>query len=267
MSISDAQALTQELERAKKAPPTRTVQDLIESIRPELERSLQNTAAADILARHYYTAIRFSPLLQTCTAESQIAALLLTAQVRLEPGPLGHVYLIPYKNAKRNVHEVLWMLGYAGILELARRGGATGLRSTVVWSDDGWSGMRNVNGSLRYEHAPAPERAEDAERIGVLVEWREGGSNALWCPPSRIKRAQDASASYKTGSGPWFSDTEAMWRKTGIRFAAKAMPLSVELAEAERMDGRVALLEHGEDGELVVEALASKTEQPELDAS
>jgi len=262
MSISDAQALTKELERQTKAPPTRTVHDLIESMRPELERSLQNDRAADILARHYATALRFSPLLMTCTAESQIAA---TAQVRLEPGPLGHVYLIPFKNTRKGVHEVLWMLGYTGILELARRGGAVGLRSTVVWDDDDWTGIKNVNGTLRYTLTPAAERNEEASRCGVLVEWKDGGQNAVWCPPSRIKRAQDASASYKTGQGPWFSDTEAMWRKTGIRFARPFLPLFVELAESERMDGRVALLEHGDDGELVIEPLASKTEQPELE--
>ena len=254
MSISDAQALTKELERQKKAPPARTVQDLIESMRPELERSLQSDRAADILTRHYFTALRYSPLLLTCTAESQIAALLLTAQVRLEPGPLGHVYLVPYRNAKKGVHEVLWLLGYTGIVELARRGGATGLRSTVVWSGDDWTGIRNVNGTLRYTHAPAQERTEDAERVGVLVEWKDGTHNAVWCPPSRIKRAQDASAAFKTGAGPWFTDTEAMWRKTGVRFARPFLPLSVEMATAGAMDDRVTVLEHGEAGELVVEA-------------
>lgn len=71
----------------------------IEGMKPEIEKSLQSDAGAATLARHYYNAIRFNPLLMQCTPESLVASLLLSAQVRLEPGPLGHVYLVPFKAA------------------------------------------------------------------------------------------------------------------------------------------------------------------------
>jgi recombination protein RecT len=77
------------------------------------------------------TAIRLNPLLHECTTESLLAALLLSAQVGLEPGPLGHVYLVPYKR------ECTWILGYTGIIELARRTDRVGgLRSIVLWDND-----------------------------------------------------------------------------------------------------------------------------------
>lgn len=224
------------LERAAQPKERRTALDLIESMRPEVERSLQDAKAADILTRHYFTAIRFNELLRQCSPESVVGALLLTAQVRLEPGPLGHVYLVPFRNSAAGTFEVNWMLGYTGIIELGRRGGAAGLRATVVWGDDVWSGIKNVNGNLRYTLEPSPERAEDAERIGVLVEWREGADKqALWCPPSRIdtalahRRAKDKSVA----TADWY------WRKTGVRFARPFLPLTTELATAVSADDGV----------------------------
>src|SRR5437868_4994603 len=104
-----SETLDTALSIAAQPKDTRTVLDLIATMQPELEKSLQSEQAAEILVRHYYNAIRYNELLRQCTAESLVAALLLSAQVRLEPGPLGHVYLVPFKNTKRGVHEVVWM--------------------------------------------------------------------------------------------------------------------------------------------------------------
>src|SRR5437667_5782821 len=125
------ETLSTALDRVAETPEAKSVRDLIEGMKPEIEKSLRSSDAAEMLMRHYYTAIRFNPLLLQCTADSMAAALLLSAQVGLEPGPLGHVYLVPYRNNKLGAHEVVWMLGYTGIIQLGRNGGAIGLRSTV----------------------------------------------------------------------------------------------------------------------------------------
>jgi recombination protein RecT len=221
------------LEQAGETPQGRSVRDLIYSMEPELQRSLQSEGAAQMLLRHYFNAIRFNELLRQCSAESLAGALLLSAQVRLEPGPLGHVYLVPFK--VKGAFQVVWMLGYTGIIELGRRGGAKGLRATVVWSDDEWTGIKNVSGRLRYELTPNPERAEDAERIGVLVEWQDGVQQASWCPPSRVDAALKASALGDNGR----RDTDWYWRKTGVRFVRPWLPLTTELAQASQADDAV----------------------------
>jgi len=197
---------------------------------PELQRSLQSEGAAQMLLRHYFNAVRFNELLRQCSAESLVGALLLSAQVRLEPGPLGHVYLVPFK--VKGTFQVVWMLGYTGIIELGRRGGAKGLRATVVWSDDEWTGIKNVSGRLRYEHTPSPERVEDAERVGVLVEWNDGVQQAAWCPPSRVDVALKASKLGDNGR----RDEDWYWRKTGVRFVRPWLPLTTELAQAAQAD-------------------------------
>jgi hypothetical protein len=124
-------SLTTALEVASEPVERKPFRETVERMRPELVKSLRDDAAVDILTRHYLTAIRLNPQLMECSQDSLLAALLLSAQVRMEPGPLGHVYLVPYKR------ECVWMLGYTGILELARRSERVGaLAARVVWDND-----------------------------------------------------------------------------------------------------------------------------------
>lgn len=231
--------MTLETALAQKAQPkeARNVQDVITGMRPELVKSLGREDAADMLVRHYFTAIRYNELLRQCTAESLVAALLLSAQVRLEPGPLGHVYLVPFK--VQGVHEVVWILGYTGIIELARRGGASALRSTIVWDCDEYDAPWENEKGVHFTLKPGPVSERNA-RLGLLVSWKEAGVvSALDVPAERVERAQKASPAYRAQSGLWVTDLDAMWRKTGVRAARPFLPLSVELAAAAAADGLV----------------------------
>lgn len=220
--------------RDKKAKPEVAVRDLIDRMRPELVKSLQDEGAAERLARHYYTAIRLNPKLLACTSESLLGGLLLSAQLDLDPGPLGHVYLVPYKD------ECVWMLGYTGIIELARRTGrVAGLSSEIVWDCDEYVPPWRDEKGLHYLHKPGPvDKRKD--RRGVLVAWKELPGRfamGLDVPLSRIDRARAASQTASKGVGPWKSDEDAMWRKTGIRAARPFLPLTVEMARAVTVDG------------------------------
>lgn len=216
--------LTEQLERAAAPKEVRTVLDLIEQMRPEVEKSLQSEGAAEILVRHYYSAIRYNDLLLQCTPDSLVASMLLTAQLRLEPGPLGHVYLIPFKNTKRNVHEVVFLIGYTGIIELGRRGGAVGLRADVVYDGDEYERpWMNEKGS-HWRLVPAPEEGQ-GDPVGALVVWREGTERmGLDMPMSRVDTAIKASRNPKASElreVPWYI------KKTAVRYARPWLPLAV----------------------------------------
>jgi recombination protein RecT len=230
-----SEPLSTALERVAETPEAKSVRDLIEGMKPELEKSLATPAAAEMLIRHYYTAIRFNPLLLQCSTDSMAAALLLSAQVGLEPGPLGHVYLVPFHNTKRGIHEVVWMLGYTGIIELGRRGGATGLRSAVVWDCDDYTPPWENEKGLHWLLKPGP-LAERTERVGVLVTWKEERERqGLHCPPERIATALKArrAADKSVGQEDWY------WRKTGVRFARPWLPLTPQFALAARSDDAI----------------------------
>lgn len=225
--------LSTALDLARETPEAKQVRDLIEGMKPEIEKSLQSEGAAEALIRHYYTALRYNPLLLQCTGESMAGALLLSAQVGLEPGPLGHVYLVPFHNTKRGVYEVVWMLGYTGIIELGRNGGAHGLRATVVWENDDYERPWENEKGGHWHLKPAPPADRGDERVGVLVVWKEERERqALWCPPERIDRALKASRM----NDPSRRNEDWYWRKTAVRFARPWLPLTPQFALAARSD-------------------------------
>lgn len=243
------ETLSKALDKRTEAKETTGVLALIEGMKPEIEKSLQDEAGAAILARHYYSAIRHNPLLMQCTPDSLVAALLLSAQVRLEPGPLGHVYLVPFKDTKRNAHEVVWMLGYTGIVELGRRGGAAGLTATVVREGDTLEKPWQNERGWHWEYKPAPEGAP-GERLGALVTWREDKERvALWMPPERVDAAVKASRNPKARD---LREEDWYWRKTAIRFARPWLPLHTgDLARASAVDGGAVRSLDVQDGEAV----------------
>jgi recombination protein RecT len=230
--------LTTALEVASEPAARKPFRETVERMRPELVKSLRDDAAVDILTRHYMTAIRLNPQLMECSQDSLLAALLLSAQVRMEPGPLGHVYLVPYKR------ECVWMLGYTGILELARRSERVGaLAARVVWDCDEYVRPWVDEKGEHFKLLPGPED-ERGDRVGVLVTWKErAGSSwvarALDVPPSRVERARQASPAARKGAGPWTTDETAMWAKTGIRYARPWLPLSPDAGYAMQHDEAV----------------------------
>ena len=91
--------------------PVKTIADYIKAMTPEIAKALPSHLKPERLARIVTTEIRRNPKLMQCTRESLLGALMLSAQLGLEPGPLGHVYYIPYNNKKQGVTECQFLLG------------------------------------------------------------------------------------------------------------------------------------------------------------
>ena len=94
---------------AQKTP--KTIADYITAMTPEISKALPSHLKPERLARIVTTEIRRNPQLMQCTRESLLGALMLSAQLGLEPGPLGQVYYIPYNNRKQGVMECQFILG------------------------------------------------------------------------------------------------------------------------------------------------------------
>lgn len=233
------ESLSGALERRSRPKAQDDFDALLDRMKPALVKSLRRDDAAEILMRHYLTAYRLNPKLVACSNESKLAALLLSAQVRLEPGPLGHVYLVPHKS------EVVWLLGYTGIIELGRRSERLGaLRARIVWDCDEYE-YGEKDGEERYVLVPGPEDKRRERRL-VLVTWQEkaGGKwfrRAVEVQPSRIARAKAASPALRAQSGPWLTDEDAMWLKTGVRAVRPWLPLTPEAGYAIASDDSTAV--------------------------
>ena len=97
-----------------------------------LENSKQKIAEAlpscgltiDRFTRLAISTLNNSPELQSCDTQSFMKAMMTCAQLGLEPSPvLGTCYLLPFNNKKANKKEVQFILGYKGMITLARRSG------------------------------------------------------------------------------------------------------------------------------------------------
>lgn len=203
---------------------------LIERMKPQIARALPKHMDPDRLARVAMTVLRQSPQLGQCTPESFLGALMTCAQLGLEPGPLGHAYLVPYGR------EVTFVPGYRGLLELARRSGQIKtIAAHVVKQHDEFEFELGLEPKL--VHRPALRDRGDTTHVYAVVHYRDGGYDMEVMSRDEVEAIRGRSRAGKTG--PWVTDWDEMARKTVLRRLAKRMPMSVELAQALAQDERV----------------------------
>ena len=113
------------------------IQNLLNTMKDEFRKVLPETIKPDRLIRIALTEMRMNPRLFDASKESLLGALMVSAQLGLEPGALGYCYLVPYQNKKTGQLEIQFQLGYKGILELVRRSGQVeNIEARVVYEKD-----------------------------------------------------------------------------------------------------------------------------------
>ena len=213
----------------------KTIHELINEQRLEIARALPKHMDPDRLARVVITVLKTNPKLLEASSQSLLAALMLSAQLGLEPGPLGHCYFVPHR-FKGNL-EVQWILGYRGIIDLARRSGQLlSLEAREVCARDQFDFEFGLDEKLSHRPYMGGDRGDVVAFYGI-ARFKGGG----WYVHVLSKAEVDAhrARSRTPASGPWASDYIPMGRKTVIRVMAPFLPLTVETAQAIAADGRV----------------------------
>lgn len=204
---------------------------LIEQMKPQFARALPKHLDADRLARIALTTLRQTPALQRCTPESFLGALMTCAQTGLEPGPLGHAYLVPYGR------EVVFIPGYRGLIDLARRSGnIESLIAREVYEKDKFHVAYGLEDRLEHEPTILGDRG-DVVAYYAVARYVGGGHAFIVMSRADIEKIRKRSRA--KDSGPWQTDYDAMAKKTCIRQLAKFLPLSVEMAEVLAQDEQV----------------------------
>jgi recombination protein RecT len=236
-------------------------------VKAQIALALPKHVAADRLARVALTEVRKNPALARCDQTSFLGALMTCAQLGLEPGgPLGHAYLVPFENRKKGITEVQFIVGYRGMIELARRSGLLdSIEARAVYEGDKFEVSLGLYGNLR--HTPDfdnPNRVQpDKLRfVYAVAKLKDGGVQFDVMSRREIEavRAQSRAGT----SGPWVTHFEAMALKTVVRRLFKWLPMSIEVATAieadERaelglpQDGAIATIaDGGHDDEIVIE--------------
>ena len=206
------------------------------SIKAQMALALPKHMTADRLARIATTEIRKVPKLMQCDQHSFLGAIMQCAQLGLEPGSaLGHAYLIPFENRKRNITEVQFIIGYRGMIDLARRSGQImSIEARSVYEADHFDVSFGLDSKL--EHKPAWETADRGELrfVYAVAKLKDGGVQFEVMSRADIEKVR---AQSKAGSsGPWVTHFEEMAKKTVIRRLFKYLPVSIEMARAVTLD-------------------------------
>jgi recombination protein RecT len=173
-----------------------------------------------------------TPKLLQCSPRSWVCALMDAAFYGLEPNPiLGHAYLVPYMNKKARPPEleVQLIVGYKGQILLACESKAVDdVDADIVYARE-FEQKRFVEHRERnppFEHQPLYEN-RGAPFGAYAVGWRITGGQRV-CVKFKFLPKIDIDAyrarSRAADSGPWVTDTLAMWKKTAVRRMASFLP-------------------------------------------
>ena len=199
-----------------------TLAKQIEAMKPEIARALPKHLNPDRVARIAVTVMRRTPKLAECTPASFLGALMTCAQLGLEPGPLGHAYLVPYGQ------EVTFIAGYRGLVDLARRSGQVqSVSARVVREPDDFDYEFGLEPKLH--HKPAGSTGA-VTHVYAVIRYKDGGYDFDVMTVAEVEAVKARSKA--RNDGPWKTDYAEMAKKTVLRRLLKTAPMSVEYQQA-----------------------------------
>jgi recombination protein RecT len=197
-----------------------TLAQLIEQMKPELGRALPKHMDPDRIARIALTVLRQTPALARCTPESFLGALMTSAQLGLEPGPLGESYLVPYGTV------ATFIPGYRGLAKLAWQSGQVeSIAAEVVFENDEFDWA--MGDDAHITHRPTLDNPGKAIAVYAIVKLKNGGVMRGVMSVAAVEKVRARSRAGK--AGPWVTDWDEMAKKTVLKRTFKLAPLSPEL--------------------------------------
>lgn len=227
--------MTKQIEQMKnqitKTPKknNKTFEDYLKQMAPAMQQALPKHMDVNRMTRLATTVFRTTPQLREADIGSVLGAIMQAAQLGLEPGPMGHCYLLPFKNKGKT--ECQFIIGYRGMIDLARRSGhIKSIYAHAVYEKDEFEYELGLEPKLK--HKPSME-ADRGEFIGAyaVAHFKDGGYQFEFMPKSEIEKRKARSKSANSSYSPWKTDYEEMAKKTVIRHMWKYLPISVEIQE------------------------------------
>lgn len=215
----------------KADPRMQTLRLTLEAAKASMEAVLPRHLTADRLMKVALVAASKSPDLLACTTQSILQCVMLGAELGLEAGgPLGHLYLIPFRDKKRNTVVCTPIIGYQGLVELVyRTDRLLSIEAHVVHEKDTY--RVKFGRELVLWHTPNLEEDPGAPKfVYAIANLKGGGQQAVVMTVAEIERIRARSRAGT--SGPWVTDWEEMAKKTSLRRLVKLLPKSTEIARA-----------------------------------
>ena len=238
--------------------PKEQIAYLLDQKKHDIAKMLPKHLGAERLLKVAQIAIMTTPKLLECDVISLVNAIGQCAQMGLEPNTvLGHAYLVPFNTKRKDaagkeqwVNSVQVIVGYKGLIDLARRSGQiVRISAHEVCQNDKFELVYGLE--ERLAHSPAMGERGEVVGFYAVAEFKGGGHACEFMSRSQIEKVRDerSAGAYKdewangkkTGKRvpakhPWWTDFVEMGRKTVIRRLAKYLPLSIEFQTAATLD-------------------------------
>lgn len=223
--------------------PKEQIAHLLNTKKGEIAKMLPKHLNAERLLKVAQIAATTTPALAKCDVASLVGAIGQCAQMGLEPNTvLGHAYLVPFNTKRKDVNGVeRWVnsvqviIGYKGLIDLARRSGQiVSIAAHEVCESDEFNLVYGLDEKLEHR----PSMGERGAVIGfyAVAKLKDGGHCFEFMSRLQVEQIMRSSQS-KGNYGPWKDNFVEMGRKTVIRRLAKYLPLSIEFQTAAALDG------------------------------
>ncbi len=219
------------------------VRDLLEKSKSEIAKALPKSITPERIARIALTTLRKNPALLDCDPSSFLGAVMQASQLGFElDDNLGYVYLVPFYNKKTGKKEIQLIIGYRGLIELARRSGQLmSINAHIVYENEPFTLEYGLLETLKHVPLPPSKRGKGIKGVYAVATMKDNSKTFDFLWPEEIESIKKSSKA-GSASSPWATHEEEMMKKTVIRKLMKYLSLSPEVTKATVID------EYGEAG-------------------
>lgn len=229
------------------------VKSLIELYKPLISQVLPKHLTAERIINVATTLIARTPELAECSVESLIGAVVQCSILGFEPIPiLGQAYLIPFNNSKTQRREVQFIIGYKGLIDLARRSDKIQtLYAQAVYSKDFFDYEFGLEPKL--VHKPALGERGEFTHAYAIAKFTNGGFAFEVMSKKDIEKIKKMSKASNSNFSPWSGDeivVDEMRKKTVVRRLSKYLPMSIEIYKTLATDEKILTPDNFKEGEV-----------------
>lgn len=230
MTVAKNSLTAQNKETAVAEKKPKTIFDVIQAGAKQFSTALPKHINSDRFVRIAITTIRQNPKLAQCSQESLLGALMVSAQLGLEPGTLGQCYLIPFENKRMGTVECQFQIGYKGLIELLRRSGQlSDIYSYTVYENDDFNIEYGLSRTLT--HKPNFDERGEIKGFYAVAILKDGAKAFEYMTKDEVVKHEEK---YRKGSyknDVWNKNFEEMAQKTVVKKMLKWLPISVEFLD------------------------------------
>lgn len=214
--------------------PQKTMRDMIEVSWPKIAATLPKHMDSERFMQLAISTVNTTPKLAECQPASVLSALMRCATLGIEPSAvdgLGRAYILPYRDNKSGGYIANFILGYRGMIDLARKGGVSEIYAEIVYENDEFEYKSGANRTLHHK-PDVFSNERGAIRGAYCVAKFEGGEHIEVMSADQIDSVKKRSKSLNSSTSPWKTDECEMIKKTVVRRAFKWLPVSTDIKSA-----------------------------------